>query len=225
MLIIDNFIHSDLHPGNIMIRFLKPKPPVNPFLAEPASPETGKDATAEVRSRLTPHRGAAAAWAAELDALDAEGYRPQLVFIDAGLVTQLSAPNRRNFLDLFGAIAAFDGLRAGQLMIARSRAPGAVRDGDGFALRIAQIVRAATAQTLALGAVRFGAILGDVLALVRAHHVRMEGDFVNVVLAMMLLEGIGRALDPRLDLLQRYVRSDLAAATVVEVCDAVLSPC
>ena len=36
--------------------------------------------------------------------------------------------------------------------------------------------------------------------MVRAHHVRMEGDFVNVVISILLLEGIGRSLDPNLDL-------------------------
>ena len=29
---------------------------------------------------------------------------------------------------------------------------------------------------------------------------RMEGDFVNVVISILLLEGIGRSLDPNLDL-------------------------
>lgn len=29
---------------------------------------------------------------------------------------------------------------------------------------------------------------------------RMEGDFVNVVISILLLEGIGRSLDPQLDL-------------------------
>jgi len=32
------------------------------------------------------------------------------------------------------------------------------------------------------------------------HHVRMEGDFVNTVISILLLEGIGRQLDPGLDL-------------------------
>jgi predicted unusual protein kinase regulating ubiquinone biosynthesis (AarF/ABC1/UbiB family) len=37
--------------------------------------------------------------------------------------------------------------------------------------------------------------------MVRQHHVRLEGDFVNVVISMLLLEGIGRSLNPDVDLL------------------------
>ncbi len=54
---------------------------------------------------------------------------------------------------------------------------------------------------MALGSVRIGDILQQVLAMVRRHHVRLEGDFVNVVISTLLLEGIGRSLNPQLDLL------------------------
>lgn len=39
--------------------------------------------------------------------------------------------------------------------------------------------------------------------MVREHHVRLEGDFVNVVISILLLEGIGRSLNPDLDLFKR----------------------
>jgi aarF domain-containing kinase len=172
-----------------------------------------------------PHRGNTAAWTAELAALDAEGYRPQLVFIDAGLVTELNSTNRRNFLDLFRAIAEFDGYRAGQLMISRSQSPSTVLDKEVFALKMQHLVLTVKSRTLALGNISFGDILSEVLSMVRTHHVRMEGDFVNVVLSMLLLEGIGRSLDPRMDLLKRYVESDLCIDTVAEVWTTVLYPC
>jgi len=56
-----------------------------------------------------------------------------------------------------------------------------------------------------------------VLDMVRSHHVRLEGDFVNVVLSILLLEGIGRTLDPNLDLFSGYVGSERGCA-----CDDVL---
>ncbi|KAA8576739.1 hypothetical protein EYC84_006806 [Monilinia fructicola] len=52
------------------------------------------------------------AWQAELSKIDKEGFRPQLIFIDTGLVTELNATNRRNFLDLFKAVAEFDGYKS-----------------------------------------------------------------------------------------------------------------
>ena len=44
-----------------------------------------------------------------------------MILLDAGLVTELDAADRRNFLDLFTAVAVGDGRLAAQLMIERSR--------------------------------------------------------------------------------------------------------
>lgn len=60
-------------------------------------------------------------------------------------------------------------------------------------------------KTFALGKVKIGELLSEVLGMVRNHHVRMEGDFINVVISILLLEGIGRALDPDLDLFKSCV--------------------
>ncbi len=234
MLLLDNFVHADLHPGNIMVRFYEVARPNlrlrrrgPPTLAEVeadvaqggASPV---DVTEEVLSRLRPYRrggskeaadkdkasdaDAAAAtvagWEAELARIEREGFRPQLVFIDTGLVTELSETNRRNFLDLFRAVAEFDGYKAGHLMCERCRQPEAVLDSEVFALKMQHLVLGVKSRTLALANVRIGDILQDVLAMVRHHHVRLEGDFVHVVISILLLEGIGRSLDPDLDLLR-----------------------
>jgi aarF domain-containing kinase len=206
MLLIDNFVHADLHPGNIMVNFYKPTQPDMklPYVSrqDPTQPSTPSeiDQSEAVLSRLRPHVGKGREWFAALDEIDREGYRPQLIFIDTGLVTELNSKNRANFLDLFRAIAEFDGYKAGKLMIERCRQPDAVIDGDVFALKMQHLVLAVKGQTFALGNIKIGDVLSQVLSMVRAHHVRMEGDFVNVVISILLLEGIGRTLDPDLDL-------------------------
>jgi aarF domain-containing kinase len=63
------------------------------------------------------------------------------------------------------------------------------------------LVLSVKSRTLALGNVKIGDILQRVLGMVREHHVRLEGDFVNVVISILLLEGIGRSLNPDVDLL------------------------
>ncbi|KAF2964540.1 hypothetical protein GQX73_g9042 [Xylaria multiplex] len=206
MLLIDNFVHADLHPGNIMVRFYQTlQPNLKLRSHEQIHPGEQPDVTEEVLSRLRPYRKKkdTAAWEAELNKIDAEGFRPQLIFIDTGLVTELNATNRRNFLDLFKAVAEFDGYKAGHLMCERCRQPEAVIDKEVFALKMQHLVLSVKSRTLALGNVRIGDILQQVLDMVRGHHVRLEGDFVNVVISILLLEGIGRSLDPDLDLLSR----------------------
>lgn len=233
MLIMDNFIHADLHPGNIMVRFHKPEPPslISRFsMLVPTSEgerniNNHKEVTDAVLSRLSPYYRNPERWVEELNRLDAEGYRPQLVFIDTGLVTELNAKNRHNFLDLFRAVAEFDGYRAGHLMIERSRAPSAVIDKEIFALKMQHLVLAVKTRTLSLGNITIGDILSEVLQMVRVHHVRMEGDFINVILSILLLEGIGRSLDPGMDLLKRYADSDLCLEFLAELWTTVLYPC
>ncbi|KAL2375643.1 hypothetical protein RJZ90_007956, partial [Blastomyces dermatitidis] len=204
MLLIDNFVHADLHPGNIMVRFYKPGQLDLSFKTyQPSTVAreiTQVDETESVLDRLRPHQGDPEKWKAVLSEIDKEGYRPQLIFIDTGLVTQLNGHNRRNFLDLFRAVAEFDGYKSGQLMVERCRQPDAVIDPEIFALKMQHLVLAVKGRTFALGNVKIGDVLSQVLYMVRAHHVRLEGDFVNVVISILLLEGIGRSMDPELDL-------------------------
>jgi aarF domain-containing kinase len=218
MLILDNFVHADLHPGNIMVRFFKPV--AQPFLQQVKEilhidgAKTEKrlqhimhddEATDFIVARMKPLRHDKEAWTAELAKIAEEGFRPQLIFIDTGLVTELNTVNRRNFLDLFSAVASFDGHRAGTLMVERCRQPDAVLDAEIFALKMQHLVLNVKSQTFSLGKIRVGDILNTVLSMVREHHVRMEGDFINVVLSILLLEGIGRQLNPELDLFKSAI--------------------
>ena len=208
MLLLDNFVHSDLHPGNIMIKFmngrLKPDQSWFPSLfgaqdvptPNPDEPSPGDIAVDEVRALAHD----AEAWRAKLEQLDAQGYQPEIVFVDAGLVTTLNTLNRKNFLDLFRAVAEFDGYQAGVLMVERCRTPELAIDVETFALRMQHIVLNVKRKTFSLGQIKISDILRDVLRAVRRHHVKMEGDFVNTVISILLLEGIGRQLDPGLDL-------------------------
>lgn len=139
-------------------------------------------------------------WSKELDALHAEGYVPEVVFIDAGLVTTLSETNRKNFIDLFKAVAEFDGYKTGQLMIERSRSPHMAIDKDTFALKMQNLILRVKRKTFSLGEIKIADLLTDVLKNVRTHRVKMEPDFINTVISILLLEGIGRQLDPKMDL-------------------------
>lgn len=198
MLIIDDFIHADLHPGNVMIRFLK----TDRFGTKNVSSEQETFQVVHRLRRLS--RSEDPALVEELKSVLQE-YTPQICFIDAGLVTELNKQNRVNFIALFNALARFDGYLAGELMIERSKTPETAIDKELFALKVEKLVTKVKKRTFTLGTVSIGDLLDQMLTMVRAHHVRMEGDFVSVVVAILLLEGIGRQLDPDLDLFARFV--------------------
>ncbi|KAL0951522.1 hypothetical protein HGRIS_008207 [Hohenbuehelia grisea] len=217
MLLLDNFVHSDLHPGNIMIKFTKPVSTKTLlrnlyhsfFNKQVIDPTTGVATTLappdysesdSIVSHLRTLIHSPREWRAELSSLYEEGYIPEIVFIDAGLVTTLDAKNRKNFLDLFRAIAEFDGYRAGHLMVERCRTPELAIDTETFALKMQNLVLSVKRKTFSLGQIKISDILREVLYAVRTHHVKMEGDFINTVISILLLEGIGRQLDPELDL-------------------------
>jgi aarF domain-containing kinase len=61
--------------------------------------------------------------------------------------------------------------------------------------------------------VQVGALLGDVLGLCCEHKVLLEARFASVVAAIAVLEGLGRSLDPDLDLLKEATPVVLKAAT------------
>lgn len=52
----------------------------------------------------------------------------------------------------------------------------------------------------ALEKLRIGDVLLEVTSLVRTHRVKVDANFTNLVMAIVVLEGLGRQLDPSLDL-------------------------
>ncbi|KAI0669732.1 ABC1-domain-containing protein [Trametes maxima] len=217
MLLLDNFVHSDLHPGNIMIKFTRPPAPslqiekswtsilkritgTAPGVVDLPTGTSCATSPDDIVDHLRSLEHEPEQWRTALQRVQEQGWLPEIVFVDAGLVTTLNTVNRKNFIDLFRAVAEFDGYRAGILMVERCRTPELAVDVETFALRMQHIVLNVKRKTFSLGQIKISDILTAVLRAVRMHHVKMEGDFVNTVISILLLEGIGRQLDPELDL-------------------------
>ncbi|KAI9291455.1 ABC1-domain-containing protein [Neoconidiobolus thromboides FSU 785] len=201
MLIFDNFIHADLHAGNLLVRFYRPTAAslLDKIISRVFNYPTTNESD-EITKMLLNQKTSSEEFDSAIDKLYNQGYYPQLVFLDAGLVTTLDEQNRINFLDLFKAVAEFDGYKAGQLMVERSRNPSSVIDGDIFALKMQHLVLDIRKKTFQLSKVNISDILSRVMTMVREHQVKLEGDFINVVISILILEGIGRSLNPELDL-------------------------
>ncbi|KAH9441854.1 hypothetical protein Pst134EA_032189 [Puccinia striiformis f. sp. tritici] len=87
-------------------------------------------------------------------------------------------------------------------MIKRCRTPSLVEEEELFSLKIQHLTTKVKSATFSLSNIRVGDVLIDVLNAVQKHHVKMEPDFINTILSILILEGIGRQLNPNLDLFQ-----------------------
>jgi len=163
MVFTDNFVHSDLHPGNVFVREEKTK--LN-----------------ETKYTIT--------------------------FVDAGIATSLQPNDRQNLRDLFKAVVLNDGYTAGALMVERARfercssIPGGK---EKFASGVQEIISEfhdRRKKGLTLGAVRIGTLLAKVLDLCRVYKVEIDPAMSSIVISMMVLEGLGRSLDPDLNLIK-----------------------
>ena len=163
MVFQDNFIHADMHMGNIICKI-----------------DNDNDAI--------PGDGGG-------------GGAIKMTMIDAGLVAELEPQDRRNFIDLFKAVVLNDGRRVGRLIIERSRNYGQCIDPQGFEAELNDVVRTVHASGLSLGRIGVGALLQRVLVACYRHNVKLESKFVSVVLAIGVVEGLGRRLDPDVDIL------------------------
>ncbi|KAG7364606.1 2-polyprenylphenol 6-hydroxylase [Nitzschia inconspicua] len=181
MVFTDNYIHCDLHPGNVLVK------------------------TALVSK--SPSLWNSLFRGDDSNELEDEQIKRSIVFLDAGISTSLSPNDQKNLVDLFRAVIFNDGNRAGRLMIERakhercSEMEGCV---DAFADGIQDIVSEfhdRRKEGLTLGAVRIGVLLSRVLDLCRVYGVEIDPAMANVVISTLVLEGLGRSLSPDLDLL------------------------
>ncbi|XP_076332458.1 putative aarF domain-containing protein kinase 2 isoform X2 [Tachypleus tridentatus] len=75
-------------------------------------------------------------------------------------------------------------------------------DPDKFRASMRQLISSAREVTVSLGKLDVGNLLNEVFKLLITHRVKLESNFVSIILGILVLEGLGRSLNPDLDLLQ-----------------------
>ncbi|XP_077195967.1 putative aarF domain-containing protein kinase 2 isoform X2 [Paroedura picta] len=178
MVFVDNFVHADLHPGNILVQ--------------------GAEQVGETL-------GARTSMVDLMDTLILEvqpSHAPlRLVLLDAGIIAELQSRDLENFRAVFTAVVLGQGERVAELILHHSRA-NQCKDVERFKAEMAELVRKARSNTIALGKLQVASLLSSVFKLLMAHKVKLESNFASVVFAIMVLEGLGRSLDPELDILK-----------------------
>jgi aarF domain-containing kinase len=187
MTLKDNFCHADMHPGNIMVTFLKG----NFQLSAEEMQELQECSCSET-------------WRCRMDHYHKAGYTPRLILLDVGLVNELSTINMTNLQDCFQTALEKDSDLLSNLFIRRSKYPEMVIDVVGFKQKMAEMVDSLELDKrgrLLLSELFAIDIVQKFSRLVRAHHITLDGDFSGLLCATMIVEGIGRSLNANLDVL------------------------
>ncbi|RXM37082.1 hypothetical protein EOD39_11225 [Acipenser ruthenus] len=158
MVFVDNFVHGDLHPGNILVQCEKQ--------SDPLGTATLLDLCDTLIVSVKPPTTTL-----------------HLVLLDTGIVAELRERDLQNFRSVFTAVVLGQGERVAELILHHARA-SECRDVERFKCEMAELVNEARKNTVALG------------------KVKLESNFASIVFAIMVLEGLGRSLDPHLDILE-----------------------
>jgi ubiquinone biosynthesis protein len=126
----------------------------------------------------------------------------KIALLDLGLVGELDDTHRRHFGRFFAAWAQRDGDTMAHLMYQMSADPSAIPDPVAFERYRAGIIEfVGRYWGQRMGDVQVGKVLLDLLVLVRRHRIRLNATFTIVNIAIAVTEGIGKQLDPELDLM------------------------
>ncbi|MCE9578027.1 MAG: hypothetical protein K8W52_33150 [Deltaproteobacteria bacterium] len=123
----------------------------------------------------------------------------KVAILDLGLTAELDDANRRAFATFFASWAQGDGKTVAHIM--SSLSPSAkVTDYPEFEREVCEF----TARYLGkpLGEVQVSRVAFDMMGILRRHRVRVNPVFTMCNIAIAVTEGIGKQLDPKLDLLQ-----------------------
>ena len=119
-----------------------------------------------------------------------------IYLIDLGLVATIPDDLRKPWTDTFVAVALGDGVRASELFY--GFAPE-VSDTDYAAFEADVCAHFEKLHGRPLSELEVTTAVGGAMAILRKHHVQVDPVFTVVNLAMLVAEGIGKQLDPKID--------------------------
>jgi ubiquinone biosynthesis protein len=139
----------------------------------------------------------------------------RIAIVDLGLVGELDPPHRAAFSHFFAAWAGRDAGTAAHLLYSLALNPSEDSESyEKFRTALAELMTRTSVHRMA--EVHTGKLLLDMLGLLRRHRVRMAPAFTIVNIAIAVTEGIGRQLDPELDLMAEAIPFFMAHPTLFQ---------
>lgn len=128
----------------------------------------------------------------------------RLAVLDLGLVGELHGEHKTGLARYFAAFARGDGATMAKIMTDLSPSPSGakrsgVRDYPAFEREVCEFVTRYHGRKL--GEVQISVVFLDLMDILRRHRVRANATFTMVNIAIMITEGIGKQLDPEVDLM------------------------
>lgn len=180
MLIDDNFLHADLHPGNILVRL--------------------PNGVAHTLSSIV--RGNASTSLKDLADVDGESTStlsdasPEIIILDTGLATRLTPFHQASLAKMFHAIVTWDGSTVADSILSFADNVKANVDYTDFRADIAKAVDQFSSTTP-----RAGECMGAIFETVQKYHLCLDPNVMIAVVTVMVLEGWQWRLDPTVNIL------------------------
>ena len=120
----------------------------------------------------------------------------RIAFIDFGMVGRLTEERREQMIQLLVGLVQHEPKRVLEVML--DWTGDGVQDEAGLTLEIETFLD--QYHGVPLKQLRIGAMLSDLVAILRQHRLRLPSDMALLVKAFISLEGMGRELDPDFDI-------------------------
>ncbi|KAL4443762.1 hypothetical protein ABPG75_011499 [Micractinium tetrahymenae] len=185
MLLQDNFVHTDLHPGNILVR---------PAHASARGAQQQQEDAAGSNGGSTSD-GSSTSAGGSLQRRE----QLELVLLDFGLAQELTPAVRHHFVSFLHMISRGDGRAAAHHLLRwaeRQRCP----DPEAFIADMEALFRERCDMRCPAG-IDLDAVIKAVLRLARRHEVSIDSNYAELVIGVCVIVGFATSLDPRLNLM------------------------
>lgn len=122
----------------------------------------------------------------------------RVVLIDLGLVAAIPEDLRRPWIETFVALSQYDGTAAARLFYGHAPSVGDC-DFARFASDLEMHFERYRGKSL--GEIESSRVLAETMSILRRYHIQVDPVFTVVNIAMLVAEGLGKQLDPTLDIL------------------------